>query len=400
MIFIGTTKTGDRVEYRDRKRGLWVLSVLSPALPGLAALAMIATGNAWWALVPVALYYGVFIIGDHLVGVDPNNPPEEVVEAMASDAYYRVLLFLSVPVFWFSFLASAVAAGQPDTPWWAWIGLVVAAGVSSGTGITVGHELGHKPNRLDQWGAKLANAVSGYGHFCIEHNRGHHVHVATPEDPASARLGESLWRFAGREIPGTALRGWRMERARLARKGLSFWHWRNDILQGYAITLAADVILITLFGWPMLVFVLVHNLIGWFHLTTANYIEHYGLKRDRKPDGRYGPCEPRHSWNTNHIISNLMLFHLQRHSDHHANPLRPYQALRSFDDLPTLPSGYPGCFVLAAFPSLWFRVMDPKVKAWAHGDLGKTNLDPVRAADYETRWTTPCPLAQTAAEKP
>jgi alkane 1-monooxygenase len=386
MIFIGMTKTGDRIEYRDRKRWLWILSVLSPSLPGLAATAMLVTGNAWWAAIPIFFYYGVYIIGDHLVGVDPNNPPEEVVEAMASDPYYRVLLFLSLPVFWFSFLASAIAAGQPGTPVWAWIGLVAAAGVSSGTAITVGHELGHKPNRLDQWGAKLANAVSGYGHFCIEHNRGHHVHVATPEDPASARLGESLWRFACREIPGTALRGWRMERARLARKGLPLWHWRNDILQGYAITLAVDLALIATFGWPMLAFVLVHNLIGWFHLTTANYIEHYGLRREQKPDGRYEACEPRHSWNTNHILSNLMLFHLQRHSDHHANPLRPYQALRSFDDLPTLPSGYPGSFLLAAIPSLWFRVMDPKVMAWAGGDLDKTNLDPARAADYRARW--------------
>ena len=398
MIFISTARNGDRIEYRDNKRWLWVLSVLSPSLPGLAALTYLRTGNAWWTLAPLAFYYGVYIVGDHLVGTDPNNPPEEVVEAMASDQYYRVLLFLSVPVFWFSFLACAIAAGQPDTPVWGWLGLVVAAGVSSGTAITVGHELGHKPNRLDQWGAKFANAVSGYGHFCIEHNRGHHVHVATPEDPASARLGESLWRFALREIPGTARRGWQMERARLERKGLPFWHWRNDILQGYAITLVADGLLIAAFGWTMLTFLFLHNLIGWFHLTTANYIEHYGLKRELKADGRYAPCEPRHSWNTNHIISNLMLFHLQRHSDHHANPLRPYQALRSFEDLPTLPSGYPGTFLLASFPSLWFRVMDPKVMAWAGGDLGKTNLDPSRAKDYEARWPGPVAQAQAAAE--
>ena len=376
MIFTATTKSGDRIEYRDKKRGLWILSVLSPSLPGLAALALLMTGEAWWTAVPIIMYYGVFVIGDHLVGVDPNNPPEDVVEAMASDPYYRVLLFLSVPVFWFSFLTCAIAAGQPDTPWWAWIGLVVAAGTSSGTAITVGHELGHKPNRLDQWGAKLANAVSGYGHFCIEHNRGHHVHVATPEDPASARLGESLWRFACREIPGTALRGWRMERARLARKGLGFWHWRNDILQGCAITLVADLALIAAFGWPMLVFVLVHNLIGWFHLTTANYVEHYGLKRDQKPDGRYEPCEPRHSWNTNHIISNLMLFHLQRHSDHHAHPTRPYQALRHFDHSPQLPAGYAALVPIAYLTPLWYRLMNQRVLAHYDHDLSRCNVQP------------------------
>jgi len=383
MIFIATSRSGDRIEYRDEKRGLWILAVLSPSLPGLAAVAYLMSGNPWWVLAPIVFYYGIYVAIDHLVGVDPNNPPEEVVEAMASDHYYRILLFLSVPVFWFSFLACAVAAGQDGTPFWAWLGLAMSAGISSGTAITVGHELGHKLNRIDQWGAKLANAVSGYGHFCIEHNRGHHVHVATPEDPASARLGESLWRFALREIPGTAVRGWRMERERLARKGLSFWHWRNDILQGYAITLAVDLALIAGFGWTMIPFLILHNLIGWLHLTFANYVEHYGLKRDVKPDGRYGPCEPRHSWNTNHIVTNLFLFHLQRHSDHHANPLRPYQALRSFDDLPTLPSGYPGTFLLAAIPPLWFRVMDPKVLAWAGGDPARTNLDPSHAHLYQ-----------------
>ncbi|MCY0146280.1 alkane 1-monooxygenase [Hoeflea sp. G2-23] len=388
MIFVSTTKNGNRIEYRDNKRWLWILSVLAPSLSGFAALAYQVSGNAWWVLVPVVSYYGLFVAADHLIGVAPNNPPEEIVEELAGDSYYRILLFLSVPVFWFSFLTCAIAAGQPDTPIWAWLGLALSAGISSGTAITVGHELGHKLNRLDQWGAKLANAVSGYGHFCIEHNRGHHVHVATPEDPASARLGESLWRFALREFPGTAVRGWRIERARLARKGLSFWHWRNDILQGYAITLIADVTLIIAFGWTMIPFLLLHNLVGWMQLTFANYVEHYGLRRMQGPDGRYEPCEPRHSWNTNHIVTNLMLFHLQRHSDHHANPLRPYQALRSFAELPTLPSGYPGTFLLASIPPLWFRVMDPKVMEWAGDDLGKTNLDPARATEYKARGAT------------
>jgi len=393
MIFTTSKSDGSRVEYRDSKRWLWICSVLAPGLPGIFAVLMLATGHAWYAIVPFVFYYGVFILLDHLVGTDPDNPPEEVVEQMAADPYYRVLLFISVPVFWFSFLASAVAAGQPDTPPWAYVMLMLSTAISSGTAITVGHELGHKMNRLDQWGAKFANAVSGYAHFCIEHNRGHHVHVATPEDPASARMGESLWRFAAREIPGTARRGWAMERARLARKGLPFWHWRNDILQGYAVTLSADLAILAAYGLKLVPFILAHNAIAWFHLTMANYVEHYGLKRDLKPDGRYGPCEPRHSWNTNHIVTNLMLFHLQRHSDHHANPLRPYQALRSFQHLPTLPSGYSGTFVLAQVPSIWFRVMDKKVMDWAGGDIDKVNLDPARAEDYRRRYQKPLGVA-------
>jgi alkane 1-monooxygenase len=134
--------------------------------------------------------------------------------------------------------------------------------------------------------------------------------------------------------------------------------------------------LFAMFGWIMAPFLLIHHFYGWYGLTQANYVEHYGLLRQKLTNGRYELCEPRHSWNTNHTYSNLISFHLQRHSDHHANALRPYQALRDFDNLPRLPSGYPGCFGMAAIPWLWFKVMDPKVMAWAGGDIAKVNIDP------------------------
>ena len=145
------------------------------------------------------------------------------------------------------------------------------------------------------------------------------------------------------------------------------------ILQGYAITLAIAAALLTAFGWIMLPFLAIHHVVAWLQLTFANYVEHYGLLREKKANGRYMPCQPRHSWNTNHIVSNLLLFHLQRHSDHHANPLRPYQTLRNFDELPRLPSGYPGSFAMAAVPPVWFRIMNPKVLAWSGGDITRTN---------------------------
>ncbi|NJR14187.1 MAG: alkane 1-monooxygenase, partial [Phyllobacteriaceae bacterium] len=183
----------------------------------------------------------------------------------------------------------------------------------------------------------------------------------------------SVYAFALRELPGAARRGWAAEAKRLSVKGHTFWSWHNDLLQAYALTAVIAAVLISLGGLIMLPFLLVHHLVSWLQLTLANYVEHYGLLRARRDNGRYEPCEPRHSWNTNHIVSNLMLFHLQRHSDHHANPMRPYQTLRNFDELPRLPSGYPGSFVLAVIPPLWRKVMDPKVMAWAGGDITKTN---------------------------
>ena len=388
MIFVAQTEEGGEIRYVDRKRWLWIISVLTPSFPAIGALLLWMTGNPLWALLPLAVYYGLVPLIDTLVGSDPNNPPEAIVEALSSDQYYRTLLFVSIPVFYASLLISAAIASTQPLPWWAWLALAVGAGASSGTGLTVAHELGHKPNQLDQWGGKIMCALTGYAHFCLEHNRGHHVRVATPDDPASARLGESYYRYVSREIPYVLVEGWELEAKRLEKKGLPFWHWKNDLLQGYAITLAMVAILVAFLGWAVLPFLLIAFSVGWLHLSLANYVEHYGLKRDLKDNGRYGPCEPRHSWNTNHIVSNLMLFHLQRHSDHHANPLRPYQALRNFDDLPHLPSGYPGSFLLAVVPPLWRRVMDPKVKAWAKGDLEKCNVQPGLENAYALKFQT------------
>jgi alkane 1-monooxygenase len=373
MIFVSQTANGERIEYRDRKRWLWCLSVLSPSMPFLAVLLLAATGDPLFALLPVAIYFGLVPVLDSVLGEDLNNPPEEVIETLSQDQFYRVLLFVSVPVFYLSFISSIWAVARLDLPLWAALALIVGAGVASGSGLTVGHELGHKPNALDQLGAKLVNAVTGYAHFCIEHNRGHHLLVSTPEDPASARLGESIYRFALRELPGTAKRGWQMERERLSKKSLPFWTWRNDLLQGYALTSVIAAALATWLGWIVLPFILLHHFFGWLQLTLANYVEHYGLLRAKLPSGRYEPCQPHHSWNTNHIVSNLMLFHLQRHSDHHANPLRPYQSLRNFSELPRLPSGYPGTYLMTLIPPLWYAVMNPKVMAWADGDISKVN---------------------------
>ena len=373
MIFVAETKNGESVTFRDRKRYLWFFSVLTPTVPGLCALALLSGGSEFWAFIPLLFYYVGVPLLDTIVGEDDSNPPEEVVEKLSADNFYRVLLHLTVPVFYFSFLSSAIAAGTLSLSLPAFVALALGAGIASGAGLTVGHELGHKQSWVDRLSARLVLAVTGYAHFSIEHNQGHHKEVATPEDPASARFNESVFAFALREIPGAANRGWALEAKRLEKRGINLWSWRNELLQGYALTLAIAAILVFLLGWIMLPFLILHHLFGWYQLTMANYVEHYGLKRDRKENGRYAPCEPRHSWNTNHIVSNLMLFHLQRHSDHHANPIRPYQALRDFAELPRLPSGYPGSFLLALIPPLWFRTMNPKVMAWADGDMARVN---------------------------
>ncbi|MDA9352696.1 fatty acid desaturase, partial [Porticoccaceae bacterium] len=156
------------------------------------------------------------------------------------------------------------------------------------------------------------------------------------------------------------------------------WSVHNNILQSYLMSLILQGTLVYLFGWIMLPFLAVHNFWAWYQLTSANYIEHYGLLREKNENGRYERCQPHHSWNANYIMSNLALFHLERHSDHHANPIRRYQSLRNFDDIPELPNGYYGMYLLAYIPWLWFKVMDKRVLELPHiqGDLSKVNILP------------------------
>jgi alkane 1-monooxygenase len=373
-------RSGELIYYVDRKRYLWSLSVFYPLLPFLGIWGHAETGNELWLLLPLFLSYVVGPILDWTLGEDTNNPPEEIVPQLDADRYYRILTYVVVPLHFVTLIGTAWWAGTQDLSWWAFAGLAAIAGMAAGLGINTGHELGHKKSRLERTLAKIVLAVPAYGHFCIEHNRGHHSDVATPEDPASARMGESIYKFALREIPGAFKRAWRIEEERLARRGRPVWDADNQILQSLALSALLHIGLLIAFGWLMVPFLIIHDVFAWWQLTSANYIEHYGLLRQKDDNGRYERCQPLHSWNSNHIYSNLVLFHLERHSDHHAHPLRRYQSLRHFEDLPSLPSGYFGSYLLAYVPPLWFRVMDKRLMSLPHiaGDLGKVNVGPDR----------------------
>ena len=383
MEYIATKADGGEIRYADDKKWLWLSGVAIAAL-SISVLAIFAFGVSAPALLlfPIVFFYGVIPIVDFLVGGDTNNPPEEVVRELSADRHYERVAYALIPGHYVLFIFSAWIVATQSPPLWAVLGLALGVGLINGNLINIGHELGHKTDRRNQMAAKFAFIMSGYGHFTIEHNRGHHVMVSTPEDCASARLGESVYAFALRELPGAFRGGWAQEKKRLSRLGLPAFHWKNEILQVYAMSAAFNLVVLLWLGWGALLFLLVHHFYSWFALTMVNYIEHYGLLRQKRENGKYEPCAPRHSWNSNHLVSNLMLLHLQRHSDHHANPMRPYQALRDFDDVPSLPSGYPGSLVLAAIPPLWFKVMDPKVMDWAGGDLEKVNLCPRNAHRY------------------
>jgi alkane 1-monooxygenase len=369
------------ISYRDKKRYLWLTSVFMPIFPLLGIVVYLQTGMEWTLLLPLIVTYFVIPIIDWLFGSDENNPPEEIVPQLEEDKYYRLLTYFTVPMHFIVLIAMAWFVGTHSLSAWAVVGLALIAGSYSGLGINTAHEMGHKKPKFEKLLAKIVLAVPAYGHFCIEHNRGHHTYVATTEDPASSRMGESIYHFVLREIPGSFKRGWQQEAERLNKLGKSSWSIDNDILQSFAISLVLQGTLAVLFGWVMIPFLLIHNVWAWFQLTSANYIEHYGLLREKLPNGRYERCQPHHSWNANYIFSNIALFHLERHSDHHANPTRRYQSLRNFDDIPQLPNGYYGMYLAAYIPWLWYKIMDKRVINLPHiqGDLSKVNIQPSEA---------------------
>ena len=378
MAMLNPLFSTENVTYRDGKRYAWLMSLLVPAALGCGPLFYWLTGSVAAMWIPAAVVYVAIPLLDVVLDEDLNNPPEEVVPLLEADSYYRWAAYALVPVLWIAFLANAYFVGTQDLPWTAVLAIAVNIGILCGFAINLGHELGHKKSRLERNLATSVLALGAYGHFAIDHNRGHHRHVATPEDCASSRMGETLYTFAMRELPGAFRRAWFLEAGRLERHEKSVWSFENEILRAGLITAGVSVGLLLAFGPIMIPYLLVTYFIGAFHLTLANYIEHYGLLRQKRPNGLYERCQPHHSWNSNHICSNWALYHLQRHSDHHANPGRRYQSLRHFDGLPTLPNGYFGMFLVALVPPLWFRVMDPLVVAQAERDPRRIHFAPKR----------------------
>lgn len=395
MAFEAVTESGEKIHYTDTKRKYYAMTILDSLLviASYGLFALFHQYGAWTQallLIPMVYYFGAVPSLDKMLGEDPHNPPTEVMESMAKDTFYKWMVVKHIPLVYLNLILGCATIAMLPVGIVGYIAIILSAGYFNQGALNLAHELGHKADKMNQYFAKAAMWSIGYAHFCIEHNKGHHVWVSTPEDPASSRMGENFYSFTARELTGTFKRGWHHEKIRLERKGHGAFSIHNEILHGFAFKLVLDAILVAIFGWIVLPFIIAHNIIACLGLSMANYIEHYGLKRKKKENGKYESVKPHHSWNTNHIYSNVATFHLQRHSDHHANPMRPYQILRDFPDLPTLPSGYPGCYGLVLFPPVWFNVMDEKVikwvNTWENGNMDAINFDPKKEAELRAKW--------------
>lgn len=372
--------------WTDGKRYLWLLSPFLPVLVLGAVLCYQWTGWTFFAWGGPIVLYGFIPLLDWLVGEDPHNAPESAVAQLENDPYYRGIVYAYIPIQFVATIWGAWLVATVEMPWYDYLGLIFTVGTVNGIGINTSHELGHKRGEFERFLAKLTLAPVAYGHFFVEHNRGHHKNVATPDDPASSKMGEPFWAFLPRTVIGSLRSAWSIEKERLARTGDGVWSLKNDNLQAWGMTVLLFAGLTAWLGWVALPFLLLQAAYGASLLEAVNYLEHYGLCRQKGVDGRYERCKPEHSWNSNHIVTNLFLYQLQRHSDHHANPARRFQALRHFDESPQLPSGYASLVLITYFPWLWFRQMDPAVVKHYKGDLTRANLYPPKREELLQRW--------------
>jgi alkane 1-monooxygenase len=325
-------------------------------VPMVVATSLILEG--WMTFFSVVFFFTFIPLVELIATGTTENLPSDEESGRMRDRKFSWVLYSMVPI-QFALIGLylwRITTFAPSPV--EWVGLTMSLGMSCGIlGINVGHELGHRRKKFEQVLAKSLLLSSMYTHFFIEHNRGHHTHVATENDPATSRYGESLYRFFPRTIIGSWVNAWKLEVTRLGKQNKGPWTWKNEMirLQTYQVLFAAGIGVA--FGLPALLGFLGAAAVGGLLLETVNYIEHYGLARKRRADGSFERVLPIHSWNSNHTFGRAVLFDLTRHSDHHAHARRPYQVLRHFDESPQLPTGYPGMMTLAWFPPLFFAVM-------------------------------------------
>ena len=349
-------------------------SYLIAVMPLMLPLLMLEAGKAtgWLNLfawgVPFFIF-GIIPVLDFILGKDALNPDEETeTPKMNSEWFYRIMTLGWVPAYAVLLVWSMVVLAAEPFSFVGGLGWVISIGVIGGLGINVAHEMIHKDEKLETLAGGFLLSLMVYAGFKVEHLRGHHVHVSTPEDASSSRYNQTLYNFLPRAYARNFMNAWRLEAERLRKKGLGALHWRNELIWWYCLSALALIGFTLAFGWLGAVFFLGQSFIALNMLEVVNYLEHYGLHRRKLKNGRYERTGPEHSWNSNYFLTNVFLFHLQRHSDHHAWAKRRYQVLRHHEIAPQLPAGYTAMILLALFPPLWKKVMNPRVEAYYEGE--------------------------------
>lgn len=285
-------------------------------------------------------------------------------QEIGAKVLFDVLLYLNIPIIYF-LIFKTIATIQGEVHVLEMTGFLLNLGIVLGTaGINVAHEIGHRNGIWNKIAASSLLIPSLYGHFTLEHNTGHHKWVATPDDPATAKFGQSIYQFWRSVVPGVYSKAWELSFIKMEREGKPKFHYSNELIWISLSQLLLFAFFFWIGGWPVLFFCLGAALVSFSLLECIDYVEHYGLERKKLPSGKYERVNYQHSWNSDHDLGRIFLYELTRHTDHHMNANRKYQVLRHMDNCPELPYGYPASILMALVPPIWFKVMNPKVKAY------------------------------------
>lgn len=321
------------------------------------------TSKGWLTHIPAIVFFGVVPLLEFFIKPNETNFSKEQEKIEKENKLYTYLLYLTLPIQVGFLIFFFYSIQEPNLTNSEIFGRIFGMGIMCGViGINVGHELGHRNNRLDEFIGEILLLTSLNTHFLPYHNGGHHYNVATPKDAATARKNEILFTFWLRSHFSSYLEAWRLENRRMQQENRSWLHYQNRMIIYTVCNLALLSLIYFFFGQFILYCFVAAAISGILLLETVNYIEHYGLLRKQNENGRYERVKRNHSWNSNHQVGQVLLFNLSRHSDHHFNGSKHYQLLKSVPESPQMPTGYPGMMLLSFFPPIWFWVMNKKIK--------------------------------------
>ncbi len=316
----------------------------------------------------IAVYYLAPLLwlaamaGDILV---PSELPGLVVGKSRLQSVWVVLIWLVVPLYIILIITGLVAINKEQLSLYDFLLAASVTGFSgSMIGVSVAHELMHRKGGYEQKLSMLVMLLCGYPQFHIQHLYCHHRNVGTIKDSATARLGEGFYDFFQRSIFEGLCHALEFEERRLHLLKISVYSLGNRMVQYFLALIMMYILVLLGFGWRGAVFMVVQAAIAITSLEIINYIQHYGLVRGRAKDKGYESIKMAHSWDSCHRLSNWILFNLPHHAQHHVFPGESYHRLSVSAEAPQLPFGYFFMFILALFPPLWRRVMDPRVSAW------------------------------------
>lgn len=330
------------------------------SIPILAFIALYFNG-IYTYMVPV--YTFVFLpVLELIFPLDESNLKPKLAENKLKNKLFDWLLYINLPIVFSILFLSLKMVKAENLATYEMIGLIITVGIVFAiNGINVAHELGHRQNSKERFIGKALLLPALYMHFYIEHNFGHHLHAATPEDPATAKYNQSVYSFWFTSTFRQYFKSWKIQQKRLQNNNNAFLSLKNDMLWYTFIQICYLVIIYLCYAETGLIFAIASAVVGIILLETVNYIEHYGLIRLKTKSGRYERVKKSHSWNSNHIIGRIVLYELTRHSDHHYKSSKKYQILDCHKESPQMPFGYPTSMLISLCPPLWFKIMNKRI---------------------------------------